>query len=584
MTDKLCIMVCSSFYPEVKKVIDSGNYPDVIIKGYNSSCISSFSGHDLIDNAVEKNASQFPKVVFIGSSCIVGKDKNNIGDDKIQYYQLSQCFELILNRSTIEHLITNGNYLISNGWLKEYEKHIKEWGFDSDTAKKYFRESVKKLMLLETGISEDYLIPLRKISDYMGISYEIMPVGLSHCKLFLDSIIFQWREDNERKALNEKIAAATSRTADYALAFNELKNLGDLVEEEEIVQKLFSLLNLFFAPLNIIYEPISDDIPGECIHFRPNSLSEDKLSSDNFRMELSHQHKLVGVFKILSVSFPQYMDRYKEVSRIISGVGALAIANSRRYKQIKINEEHLKKYSQDLKELIASRDKFFSIIAHDLKAPFSGLLGLTEMMATGSEKFTLSEFISISRSLNLSADNLFKLLNNLLEWALLQQNAISFEPQKHNLSILASHCISTFYTRALQKEITIKNIIDKSVVVLVDEKMITTVLRNLLSNAIKFTSKNGIITVEAIQSDDQWIQISVTDTGVGIENKDLTRLFTIGEKVGSKGTDGELSTGLGLILCKEFVEKHGGRIWAFSEVGKGSTFCFTVPISGKKNN
>jgi len=577
MSAKLCIVVCSSFIPEVKCVIESGNYSDVVIKGYHSTCIEPQFNSDLINEISEKYASQFSKVVFVGSSCHVGKKKITGENNKTEYRRLSQCFELLLNRSTIEHLITKGHYLISNGWLRDYKKHIIEWGFDPESAKKYFQESITKLTLLETGLPEDYLPPLQKISDYMGIPYEIMPVGLSHCKLFLDSIIFQWREDNERKALNEKIALATNRSADYALAFNELKNLVDLIDEEEIIKKIFNLINMLFAPSNIVYISVENNIQGEQILFKDENLSEERLSDYNFRMELSHQNNLVGIFEILKISFPQYIDRYKEVSRIVSGVGGLAIANSRKYKQIKLNEEHLKKYSEELKQLIVSRDKFFSIIAHDLKSPFSGLLGLTEMMATESENFTLSEFVNISRSLNVSADNLFKLLNNLLEWALLQQNAISFNLGRHALSLLVDQSIATIQTRASQKAISISNKIDKSYYVSVDDKMITTVLRNLLSNAIKFTDKNGFVTINALQLENDMIQVSVSDTGVGIANVDLSRLFIIGEKVNSKGTEGEISTGLGLILCKEFVEKHGGTIWVESEKGKGSTFFFTIP-------
>lgn len=579
MSEKLCLIVCGSFLPEVKSVIEAGVYPDVAIKSFNSSCIGAQLNDDSIDTVLEKYKTQFSKVAVIGGSCNVLMNKKNVTNDQIEYYQLSQCFELLLNKSTIDHLITNRNYLISNGWLKDYKKHIMEWGFDSQTAKKYFQESVTKLVLLDTGLPDDYLTPLQTISNYMGIPYEIVPVGLSHCKLYLDSIILNWREENERKDLNDKIALVTSKSADYTMAFSELKNLVDLVEEEAIVKKIVNLLNMLFAPSDIKYTSINDDDNKDYLSFKGNNISENPPNNNNFIIELSHQQSKVGVFEISGIPFPQYIERYKEVAKIISGVGGLAIANSRKYNQIKTNEESLKKYSEELKELIASRDKFFSIIAHDLRAPFSGLLGLTKIMAMENEKFTLKEFIELSESINIAADNLYKLLNNLLEWALLQQNEISFVKEKQNLSSLVLQSIEAFKARAVQKEISVISDIEQKLFVSADQKMVTTVLRNLLSNAIKFTHKGGTISVSAIQLKNSMIQVSVSDSGVGIDDINLNRLFVIGEKVSSKGTEGEISTGLGLILCKEFVEKHGGTLWVESKKNVGSTFYFTLPAS-----
>ena len=243
----------------------------------------------------------------------------------------------------------------------------------------------------------------------------------------------------------------------------------------------------------------------------------------------------------------------------------------------RLAEKEIIKRNEELSKTNAEKDKFFSIIAHDLKSPFQGLLGLSELMASGEDNLSKEEFIEYGKSMNESAFNIFKLIENLLEWAQMQKGAISFSPQELDLNDLVSQSVGTIKQRAAQKGITVLHEIPESLGVTADEKMLDTVLRNLISNSVKFTKSGGKIMVRAKQAGNDMVEISVSDTGVGMSEKNVARLFKMNEKVSSKGTAGESSTGLGLLLCREFVEKHGGRIWIESELGKGSTFTFSLP-------
>jgi PAS domain S-box-containing protein len=229
-----------------------------------------------------------------------------------------------------------------------------------------------------------------------------------------------------------------------------------------------------------------------------------------------------------------------------------------------------------LQELNATKDKFFSIIAHDLKSPLNGFLNLTTLMADKTEKLSLDEFAEYSKMLNKAARNIYMLLDNLLEWSQIQKGSITFNPKISDLYELVLESIDTIYQSALQKRITLINEINTPQKVYADEKSIKTVLRNLLTNAIKFTRMDGIIVVKSKRIDDNTLQVSIQDNGVGIADDDIEKLFRIEEKVSSLGTEGEPSSGLGLLLCKEFVEMHGQKIWAESEINKGSTFSFTL--------
>ncbi|MFH1042966.1 MAG: CHASE domain-containing protein [bacterium] len=230
-----------------------------------------------------------------------------------------------------------------------------------------------------------------------------------------------------------------------------------------------------------------------------------------------------------------------------------------------------------LQELNAAKNKFFSIIAHDLKSPFQGFLGLTEMMIEETSSFSKEELSSIGKDMHESATNLYKLLQNLLEWSQIQKGTITFNPTNLNLNLIVSRNIEIINQRAIQKEITIVNKINDKINIIADEKMADAVLRNLLSNAVKFTKKNGNVIISVKEIENQFIEISITDNGIGMSEDLCNNLFRIDEKVGRTRTDGEISSGLGLLLCKEFVEKNGGKIWVNSEEGKGSTFYFTFP-------
>ena len=241
--------------------------------------------------------------------------------------------------------------------------------------------------------------------------------------------------------------------------------------------------------------------------------------------------------------------------------------------------DEIKLKNQELQKLNAEKDKFFSIIAHDLRSPFSGFLGLTDLMVENTEIFSQAELADFSRSLNESAKHLSQLLENLLEWSQMQKGSINYAPNELSLSAIVSENMEQINQRAIQKGITIRSEVPENQKVFADERMINTILRNLLSNAVKFTRSGGEVTIGSKVINDDRIEISVQDTGIGIPDVNVAKLFKLDEKVSTIGTDNESSTGLGLLLCKEFVEKHAGKIWVESELGKGSTFSFSLPLS-----
>ena len=244
----------------------------------------------------------------------------------------------------------------------------------------------------------------------------------------------------------------------------------------------------------------------------------------------------------------------------------------------KSTEETLRISRETLKTANASKDKFFSIIAHDLKNPFNAILGLTTLLIDDYDSFEKEEQKEFLGNIKETAENTFRLLQNLLDWSQTQTGSISFAPQNFLLKPMVSEIIDLVKPSADNKNISLEMIVPMDIQVFADRNMTNTIIRNLLLNSIKFTNPAGkvMIVVEQIE---EAIEISIIDTGIGISEENVKKLFRIDSTVVSYGTAGEQGTGLGLILCKEFVEKNGGMIGVESIEGKGSTFKFSLPES-----
>jgi len=242
--------------------------------------------------------------------------------------------------------------------------------------------------------------------------------------------------------------------------------------------------------------------------------------------------------------------------------------------------EDLTQTKEKLEKINSEKDKFFSIIAHDLRSPLSSFVGLTKILSEELGNFEQDELQEMLVELRNSSSNVYKLLENLLEWSRLQRGFIKFEPESVDLAYFIDQNIALLKEAANLKNIKLSNLIDRKCYIEADPTMLNTIMRNLLSNAIKFTPRNGEVKIGAYPSEDgNYAVIYVQDTGIGIEKENIDKIFSIEHKVNRPGTEGEPSSGLGLLLCKEFIEKHQGKIWVESEVGKGTTFYFTMKKS-----
>jgi len=240
-------------------------------------------------------------------------------------------------------------------------------------------------------------------------------------------------------------------------------------------------------------------------------------------------------------------------------------------------ENEIEKQRDELRKLNQQKDKFFSIIAHDLKSPFTALLGYSSMLSSGAANFDQNKLVESSRAVHESAESVFKLLENLLEWSRLQRGRMEFDPGLVDLKEIFDTNFELFAPTAKDKAIQLTDLQKGPLEVFADARMVDTVVRNLVNNAIKFTPERGNVTVSA-RRNGNCAEVEISDTGVGISADKAARLFQLGERTSTTGTGGETGTGLGLHLCKELVEKQGGQIYVESTEGEGSVFRFTLPL------
>jgi len=430
----------------------------------------------------------------------------------------------------------------------------------------------------------------------------ISEITLTPVKIKENIVIQAFIRDISIRKNNETLQNAVLEISEAA---NEAENLDKLFKTiHTIVAKLMLAENFYIAlydeELNQISFPYFvdqvDETPEprkprkgftEYVLFRgePALLSPEQIdglyetkevdligseSIDWLGVPLKVKGKSIGVIAVQSYDADK---RYTRVDKNILSFVSSQIAHVISRKQY---ESKLKESEKSLKEMNASKDRLFSIIAHDLKSPFTALLGFSEMMAVEAETLTKEEVKAYSENIFNVAKNVHNLLENLLHWSRFQTGRFTYKPEEFKLNAVINDVINLFSNNAKSKGISLINLTPKEYTAFGDMGMLQSTLRNLVSNSIKFTNENGKISIKVDEEGDL-LRISVKDNGIGIGKSNIPKLFQIDIQYTTNGTSNEKGTGLGLLLSKEMVEKNGGTMLVESTKGKGSMFSFTIP-------
>jgi signal transduction histidine kinase len=323
----------------------------------------------------------------------------------------------------------------------------------------------------------------------------------------------------------------------------------------------------------------------------PHYRAIEKLPDTRSELALPLQvgRNMIGVLDIHSEQGDAFDSEDKTVLQTLADQIAVAIRNAQLYKLEKKLRQIEEERAYELAELNTSKDKFFSIVSHDLRDPFNGILGNAQLVLMQIEKLSRRDIRRMTQGIYDSAEAAYNVFENLLAWSRMQRGVIECQHDRINVGEFIDNTISLFREMATRKNIQLVNTIPKGIFVYADMNMFDTVARNLISNAIKFTHQGGLVTIAARRDDSslenrdklsetpsEFIEISVSDTGVGIGQDHLKRLFELETHYSTPGTMQEQGTGLGLLICKEMVERNEGKIWIESEEDQGTTVRFIV--------
>ena len=369
-----------------------------------------------------------------------------------------------------------------------------------------------------------------------------------------------------------------------------------MIQEDKFEEKIPDIIIVDDVPANL--KVLSEILKGEGYKVRPvlNGLqalqAAKKVKPDliilDIMMPAMNGYEVAGQFKNdpdltdIPIIFISALNDGDDIIKAFNSGGVDYIAKPFQAEEVKARiATHLKISYQNLKlqKLNAEKDKFFAIIAHDLRGPLGGFMGLTEILDDESQDLTEKERKELTSDLKNSARSTFDLLEQLLEWSQLERGLAEFKPQTLELQNITSESIQSFLEIARVKSVDLVLDIPGELMIFADKNMLQTVIRNLTSNAVKFTPQGGKVTISGHKLDNGTVVLEVVDTGIGMDAEMIRNLFRIDVNTKRPGTNGEHSTGLGLILCREFIGKNGGEIKVVSQPGKGSVFSFSIPFN-----
>jgi len=493
------------------------------------------------------------------------KANNKLKEANKKLRESEHKYKLVVESSpNIMFVQKNGKILFANS------KFIELSGYKKD---ELFQKSIFDLVSKKDREKTKQLSEMRMEGKNVPDSYEIETRNkdgvVKYFEIFMNNTIF-----NGENAIFGIGTDITSRKKNL----ETINTLSAAIEQSNASVVIFDVNGTIFYANEAFYTLTGYKLT-EAIGMNVRKLNPENFrlsESDEFWKHISSGKKWVGEFRSRRKNGDLYWES-AQVSPIHGLDGKInyfsAITRDITHDKNILNQ--LEKSKQELQEANLTKDRFFSIIAHDLKNPFNAILGYTELLLSEFDILNKEDQKEYIENINLSAQSTFNLLENILEWSRSQMGKIEFNPQQFDLSKLINDVILLCRSQAVAKNIRLISKVKYKTHVYADDYMVKTILRNLLTNAIKFTDKGEVI-IET-ESSDSKVLISVIDSGIGIKDDMVDKLFSIGHNVKTAGTNNEKGTGLGLILCKEFVNKNGGDIWVNRMKNQGTIFNFTLP-------
>ena len=601
MNDKTCILVCNYFAKEVKVAVQSQNLVNVDVKTFPARCGRPPLKTEEIQQLI--NSSKCTQHCVLGSACL--KELKSDINNTTNLCHFDVCFEMILNKDLVNHYIKNGAYLVSPGWLNNWESEIEKLGFNKETASDFFQETCKTILLLDTGTDKQSAKQLADFASFVNLPFESIPVGIGFLEMYISKAVSKLNEGKRKSGLERKIT-------DYSMTMSLLNDLAESLNEKDVIGKIIQLFSMLFAPAKLFYLPHKNGESGVLIsnpeveNSTPIIKEILKLQQEEivtplntgFQCQLIHKDELFGIIKIDEIAFPQYREHYQNLAASVIQICALVISNARAYQLISNQKNQLSSTLNELKEtqdLLVESEKRAALgnlvagVAHEINTPVgigitatSGLLNKISKLEAlfNNNELTKSNFVNVLENMKLAGDLILKNLQRTSElirsFKLVSVDETSERIREFKLKSYLKDIMVSLDPQLRNKNVLIKMNCDDNILLNSYPGALAQVVTNLVFNSINHAFKNAseaCISIAA-KTSGEFVHINYTDNGVGIPEENLPKIFDP-----FFTTDKQEGSGLGLHIVYNIVtQKLKGTISCESEVGKGVVFDIKIPI------